>query len=71
MFKSLFQQECLKRGVLVSASQNLCYGHGDRDIGQTLNVYQTALEICAKALNAGNVSDQLEGESVQPVFRQG
>ena len=71
MVKSLFQQECLKRGVLVSASQNLCYSHGDHDIGYTLDVYQTALEICAEALNADNVSKQLEGESVQPVFRQG
>jgi glutamate-1-semialdehyde 2,1-aminomutase/spore coat polysaccharide biosynthesis protein SpsF len=68
--KSLFQQECLKRGVLFSGGQNICYSHSDADIEYTLRVYRTAMEILARAVESGDVLERLEGEPVQAVFRR-
>lgn len=70
VFKSLVQQECLKRGILFSGGQNLCYSHGNVDIEQTLRVYRTALEIMADAIKSGDALKRLEGEPIQPVFRR-
>lgn len=68
--KSLFQQECLRRGVLFSGGQNICYSHSNADIERTLRVYRTAMEILAEAIQSGDVLQKLDGEPVQPVFRQ-
>lgn len=70
LVKSLFQQECLKRGVLFSGGQNICFSHSSGDIEQTLRVYRTAMEIVGSAIRQGNALDKLEGEPVQPVFRR-
>jgi glutamate-1-semialdehyde 2,1-aminomutase/spore coat polysaccharide biosynthesis protein SpsF len=70
LVKSLFQQECLKRGVLFSGSQNICFSHSNGDIEHTLRVYRTAMEIVADAIRQGNLREKLEGEPVQPVFRK-
>jgi glutamate-1-semialdehyde-2,1-aminomutase len=70
VFKSLFQQECLKRGILFSGGQNICFSHSDADIDYTLRVYRTAMEILAEAIKKGDVLQRLEGEPVQPVFRK-
>ncbi|MDP6403371.1 MAG: aminotransferase class III-fold pyridoxal phosphate-dependent enzyme, partial [SAR202 cluster bacterium] len=67
--KSLFQQECLKRGVLFLGSHNISYSHRNADIDQTLRVYRTAMEICAVAIKEGDVLGRLDGDPVQPVFR--
>lgn len=68
-FKSVFQQECLRRGVLFSGVQNVCYSHSDQDIEHTLQVYRTSLAILREAIEAGDVLQRLKGEPVQPVFR--
>jgi glutamate-1-semialdehyde 2,1-aminomutase/spore coat polysaccharide biosynthesis protein SpsF len=68
--KSLFQQECMKRGVLFSGGHNMCFRHSPADVDRTLHVYRTTMEICAVALRAGDVRGLLEGPPVQPVFRQ-
>ena len=70
VLKSLFQQECLKRGVLFSGGQNVCYSHSDADIDYTLRVYRAAMEILAEAIKRGDALQRLEGEPVQPVFRR-
>jgi glutamate-1-semialdehyde 2,1-aminomutase/spore coat polysaccharide biosynthesis protein SpsF len=70
LLKSLFQQECLKRGILFSGGQNVCYSHTDADIDYTLRVYRTAMEVLAEAIAAGDVAGRLEGPSVLPVFRR-
>lgn len=68
--QSLFQQECLKRGVLFAAGHNLCYSHSDQDVDHTLRVYRTALEILAQAIGEDDISDKLEGQPIEPVFRR-
>mgnify|MGYP001396175221 CR=1 FL=1 len=68
--KSLFMQECLKRGILFSGVQNTCFSHSPADIDTTLRVYNAAMEILADAIRHGTVREKLEGEPVQPVFRR-
>ncbi|MBI3953640.1 MAG: aminotransferase class III-fold pyridoxal phosphate-dependent enzyme [Chloroflexi bacterium] len=70
LLKSLFQQECLKRGVLFSGNHNVCYSHSDADIQHTLGAYRAAMEVLAEAIKAGDAAQRLEGEPVQPVFRR-
>jgi glutamate-1-semialdehyde 2,1-aminomutase/spore coat polysaccharide biosynthesis protein SpsF len=70
LVKSLFQQECLKRGVLFSGGQNICFSHDDEDVEHTLRVYRAALEITGAAIRRDNVVEMLEGDPVQPVFRR-
>jgi glutamate-1-semialdehyde 2,1-aminomutase/spore coat polysaccharide biosynthesis protein SpsF len=70
LVKSLFQQECLKRGVLFSGGQNICFSHSAADIEHTLRVYRSAMEIVGAAIRHGKVSEKLEGEPVKPVFRR-
>jgi glutamate-1-semialdehyde 2,1-aminomutase/spore coat polysaccharide biosynthesis protein SpsF len=70
LVKSLFQQECLKRGVLFSGGHNVCYSHSDEDVEHTLRVYRAALEITGDAIRGDRVEEALEGEPVQPVFRR-
>jgi glutamate-1-semialdehyde 2,1-aminomutase/spore coat polysaccharide biosynthesis protein SpsF len=71
VLKSLFQQECLKRGVLFSAAgHNICYSHSNADIERTLHVYRTAMEIVTEAIKSGDPLQSLEGQPVQPVFRR-
>jgi glutamate-1-semialdehyde 2,1-aminomutase/spore coat polysaccharide biosynthesis protein SpsF len=67
--KSLFQQEMIKRGVLIGAGFNLCYAHSDADIRRTLDASRDALAILARALAEGRVEASLEGPVIQPVFR--
>lgn len=61
LVESLFQQECLKRGVLYAGVQFPTYSHTDEDIEYTLAVYDEALGIVADALAGGEVEDRLEG----------
>ncbi len=70
LIKSLFQQECLKRGVLFSGGHNICFSHSDEDVEHTLRVYRAALEITADAIRRTQVEEALEGHPVQPVFRR-
>ena len=70
LLKSLFAQECLKRGVLFSGVQNICFSHSAGDIDTTLRVFRGAMEVVAQALSSDNVRERLEGEPVQPVFRR-
>lgn len=70
LIKSLFQQECLKRGILFSGGQNICFSHSNADVEYTLRVYRTAMEIVRDAMRQDKVEEKLEGEPVRPVFRK-
>ncbi len=68
--KSLFQQECFKRGVLFSGGHNLCFSHSREDIEYTLRVYRSAMEVVSEAVREDKVMGRLEGAPVRPVFRK-
>lgn len=70
LLKSLFQQECLKRGILFSGGHNICFSHTVDDIEMTLRVYRAAMEIVREAIQRGSARELLEGLPVSPVFRK-
>ena len=70
LYKSLFQQECIKRGILFTGAHNVSFSHDDAAIVQTLRVYRTALEVLKEAIERDVVETVLEGPPVQPVFRR-
>jgi len=70
VLKSLFQQECIKRGILFTAGHNICFSHTDEDINYTLRVYRTVFEIVARAIKKKSVKSMLKGKPIEPVFRK-
>ncbi len=70
IMKSLFQQECLRRGLLFTGGHNICFSHSDKDVEYTLSVYKTVLNILKDAIGKGDVEKRIEGEPVTPVFRK-
>lgn len=67
--KTLFQQECIKRGVLFMANHNTSLAHTEADIDRTLEVYGEAMGVLSTALEQDRIDDLLEGPRVEPVFR--
>jgi len=71
VLKSLFQQECIKRGILFTGAHNICFSHSERDIYNTLRVYNTVLKFIVKVLEKnGEFIQYLNGEPVKPIFRK-
>lgn len=68
--KSLFMQECIKRGVLFSGNHLVSYSHTDEDIEYTLSVYESAMETLAAAIETDDIERQLEGDPVGATIRQ-
>lgn len=68
--KTLVQQELLRRGILWSGTQNLCFSHTEADIDYTLAAFAESLEVLGEAVAAGEVRGRLRGETLQPVFRK-
>ena len=68
--KSLFQQECVKRGVLFTGSQFISSAHTDADIDFTLAVYDEALGELEDAIANDDAAARLDGPPVEAVFRR-
>jgi glutamate-1-semialdehyde 2,1-aminomutase len=66
-FRTLFLQECIRRGVL-APSFVVSFSHSDRDIDMTIDAVAAALAIYRKALENG-VEGYLIGRPIKPVFR--
>jgi glutamate-1-semialdehyde 2,1-aminomutase len=69
LLKNLFQQEAVKRGVLLLSTHNLTGAHDRAAIDQTLEVYAEVLKTLASWLGDSNPARFLEGPMAQPVFR--
>lgn len=68
--KSLFQQECMKRGMLAGLYHGLCYAHEDKYIDLGLEIYEDAMSIFKNVLAEGaDIRGHIEGEVVKEVFR--
>ena len=65
--RTLLLQELIRRGVLCS-SLVMSYSHTDEDIERTVDAFDGALGIYAKALNGG-VEDYLVGPATSIVYR--
>jgi glutamate-1-semialdehyde 2,1-aminomutase len=66
-FRTLFIQECMKRGVLAS-SLVVSYSHSEQDIDQTIEAMHGAMTVYRKALDEG-LEKYLVGRAVKPVMR--
>jgi len=62
--KSIFQQECFKRGVLFTGAHNVCLSHTDEIIDKTIKVYKEV----AEGMSQGKF--KLKGKPIEPVFRK-
>lgn len=70
----LFQQECMKRGVLFTGGHNISLAHRDPHLlGTVAAVYDAAADAVDKALEYGGpewCGRRLEGEPTRPAFRR-
>jgi glutamate-1-semialdehyde aminotransferase/spore coat polysaccharide biosynthesis protein SpsF (cytidylyltransferase family) len=69
LLKNLFQQEAVKRGVLLLATHNLSAAHDHHAIQQTLEAYADVLKTLGAWWNDPDPAVHLEGQMAQPVFR--
>jgi glutamate-1-semialdehyde 2,1-aminomutase len=68
-FRTLFIQELLRRGVL-GQSLVISAAHTDADIDQTIDAAVGALEVYARAVEAGSTDGLLLGRPVAPAMRE-
>lgn len=69
LLKNLFQQEAVKRGILLLATHDLTAAHDDAAIHATLEAYAEVLKTLAAWLQEDDPARFLEGPMSQPVFR--
>ena len=67
--RSLFQQEAVKRGVLLLTTHNMTSAHDAQAVEQTLEVYAAVLKTLSSWLSDPGPARHLEGPMIQPVFR--
>lgn len=67
-FRTLYIQECMKRGLLMPSSI-VSYSHSDKDIAETVEKMAEAMVVYKKAMEEG-VDKYLKGRPVAPVFRK-
>jgi glutamate-1-semialdehyde 2,1-aminomutase/spore coat polysaccharide biosynthesis protein SpsF len=69
VMKNLFQQEAIKRGILLLATHNMTAAHDAGAIEQTLAAYAEVLKTLAGWLSDPDPARFLEGAMAQPVFK--
>jgi glutamate-1-semialdehyde 2,1-aminomutase/spore coat polysaccharide biosynthesis protein SpsF len=67
--RSLFQQEVIKRGILLLVTHNMTAAHNLESTERTLEAYAAAFKTLAGWLSEPDPAQFLEGEMIQPVFR--
>jgi glutamate-1-semialdehyde aminotransferase len=70
VMKSIFQQECVKRGVLFIGQHKFCLMHTHEQIEETLGVYDEAFRVVQRAYQTASPAAFLEGPVLEPVFRR-
>jgi len=67
--RSLFQQESVKRGLLMLVTHNMTAAHDSASTAKTLEIYASVFKTLAGWLSEKDPSRFLEGPQIQPVFR--
>ncbi len=67
--RSLFQQEAVKRGILILATHNMTAAHDDGTTEQTLTAYAAIFKTLSGWLADSKPARFLEGDMIQPVFQ--
>lgn len=68
-FRTLFLQEMIKRRVFMPWICP-CFRHGESEVSQTLDAFDGACRVYARALDARSVKRFLQGSAAKPVFRK-
>jgi glutamate-1-semialdehyde aminotransferase/spore coat polysaccharide biosynthesis protein SpsF (cytidylyltransferase family) len=66
--KTMFKKEMLANGILIGASNNLCYAHDEVDMENVVAAYGQSLETIARHLNNGTLEAGLGCPVIRPVF---
>src|SRR5262249_13729324 len=66
--KSLWQQEMIKRGILVGAGFNMSYAHSDDDIDRTLAACEESLDVLPSPLKTNRAEPALDRPITPPAF---
>ena len=69
VLKNLFQQEAVKRGILLLATHNVTAAHDATAIETTLQAYAEVVKTLAGWLSESDPARFLEGAMAQPVFK--
>ncbi len=67
--KSLFIQECARRGILMNATHNLSFAHSDQDIARLLEVYAEVLPLLRTVTENATFAEHFKGDVLRPVFK--
>ena len=67
--RSLFQQETVKRGLLLLVTHNMTAAHDAAAVEQTLEIYAATMKTLRGWLSEPNPAQFLEGPMIQPVFK--
>lgn len=67
-YRTLLLQELMKKRVFLSWICP-CFRHGEPELAQTLDAFDAACAVYARALERKSVEGLLEGPAVRPVFR--
>jgi len=67
--KTLYLQECFKRGLLVLGTHNLTFSHKETEINKLLSVYDEVFPLLKRAVDEKNVQELYEGEELKPLFQ--
>jgi len=66
--KTLFQQECIRRGLLFVGYHLPSLAHTDAVLDETFGVYEEVFRAVDQAVRDGAVLDRLEGPVLRPIF---
>ncbi len=69
VFRTLVQQEMIRRGVLYQGAFVPCFSHSEEDIKYFINAFAESCEVYQQALQNG-VDKYLIGPETKPVFRK-
>ena len=66
--KSLFQQECLKRGLIVMGAHLASLAHTQHVLDETFEIYEKVMQSVDLSVRRGTVADDLEGPVIRSIF---
>lgn len=69
-YKSLYQQELLKRKIIVNGLNNFCLAHTEEQIEYYIKCCDEVLDILVKAKKENNVKGYLENGTIQNIFKR-
>lgn len=67
--KTLFLQEMFARGILILATHNMSYSHGDEEIARILDAYDAVFPLLREAVDERKLETMLRCEPLEPLFK--